>query len=70
MDINRVTVLLSDPNVGDHIQRADPTPVCTSSGISLTGRGLPVAMTSINSFSLEDKSPFTDILLVVSPSGQ
>lgn len=41
-----------------------------SPGISAAGRGLPVAMTSSNSFSLEDKSPFTDMLLFVSPSGE
>lgn len=31
-------------------------------GISQAGRGLPVAITSSNSFSLEDKCPFTDMV--------
>lgn len=48
------------------IKHNHPGPACNFSGISRAGRGLPDVMTSNSSFSLEDKSPFTDMLLVAS----
>lgn len=40
--------------------------MCGSTGISVSRRGLPAVITSNNSFSLEDKSPFlgADMLVI------
>lgn len=48
----------------------EQNPACGSTEISLSRRGLPAEITSNNSFSLEDKSPFLGADMLVFNSSQ